>query len=119
MTLPRRDWPGRTGASVRRIPLDESIDGVTADRIAARIAETIEPRTRVLTLTWVHHPPHPAFGRAFGRHRRRRRRRLELRAADLAFLRADGTMGTEPGRIEVLVGPSSVELQATSFTLKP
>jgi beta-glucosidase len=45
--------------------------------------------------------------------------RLELRAADLAFLRADGTVGSEPGRIEVLVGPSSVELQATSFTLKP
>jgi selenocysteine lyase/cysteine desulfurase len=44
----------RTGASARRIPLYDRIDGISEEQIVGRIRAAIQPSTRVLGLTWVH-----------------------------------------------------------------
>jgi selenocysteine lyase/cysteine desulfurase len=44
----------RTGASVRKIPLYETLDGITADALADSIMAAIRPNTRAVALTWVH-----------------------------------------------------------------
>lgn len=47
----------------------------------------------------------------------RRTVRFRVVAEQLAFVRADGTFGVEPGTIEVLAGPDSARLQRASFAL--
>jgi beta-glucosidase len=42
-----------------------------------------------------------------------------LRPADLAFVRGDGTWGTEPGRYEIYVGGDSRATDTAHFTLDP
>ena len=44
----------RSGARVRRVSLYDDIDGVTAPRLADRLASAISDRTRAIALTWVH-----------------------------------------------------------------
>jgi|tagenome__1003787_1003787.scaffolds.fasta_scaffold20909140_3 selenocysteine lyase/cysteine desulfurase len=44
----------RTGASVRKVSLYDSIDGITAEQIVERIIQAVTPATRVVALTWVH-----------------------------------------------------------------
>jgi hypothetical protein len=35
----------------------------------------------------------------------------------LSFWRANMTYGTEPGKVEIMTGPSSMELQKTTLTI--
>src|SRR4051812_48906733 len=44
----------RTGAKVRKVPLYEQIQGITAEQIVERITQGITPATRIVALTWVH-----------------------------------------------------------------
>lgn len=44
----------RTGATVRKIPLYEKLDGITADALADSVIREIRPNTRAVALTWVH-----------------------------------------------------------------
>lgn len=44
----------RTGIVVRRIPLYEDIEGISAEAVIDRLVREIRPRTRALALTWVH-----------------------------------------------------------------
>jgi len=44
----------RTGATVRKIPLYETLDGISADALADSVMGAIQPNTRVVALTWVH-----------------------------------------------------------------
>ena len=44
----------RTGATVRRIPLYETLDGMTEDALADSVMAAVQPNTRVVALTWVH-----------------------------------------------------------------
>jgi isopenicillin-N epimerase len=49
-----RQTSERTGASLRKTPLYDRLEGITEDQIVARIAGAVTPATRVLALTWVH-----------------------------------------------------------------
>lgn len=44
----------RTGASLRRIALFDSVEEATEDEIVSRITSAIGPSTRLVALTWVH-----------------------------------------------------------------
>lgn len=44
----------RTGATVRKIPLYETLDGITAEALADSVIREIRPNTRAVALTWVH-----------------------------------------------------------------
>ena len=44
----------RTGASVRKIPLYKTLDGISADALVDAVIAEIRPNTRVVALTWVH-----------------------------------------------------------------
>jgi isopenicillin-N epimerase len=44
----------RNGASVRKIPLFDDASSASADAIVARVRAGIQPKTRVLGITWVH-----------------------------------------------------------------
>lgn len=44
----------RTGAKVRKIPLYQNIQNVTADEIVNMLIDTVRTPTRVVTATWVH-----------------------------------------------------------------
>jgi selenocysteine lyase/cysteine desulfurase len=45
---------GRTGATVRRVPLYERASAASAGSMADAIAKAIRPETRVVAVTWVH-----------------------------------------------------------------
>ncbi len=49
-----RQLAERTGARVRQIPLYDRTETLSADEAVARIVGGINPRTRVVALTWVH-----------------------------------------------------------------
>ena len=44
----------RGDAEVRKIPLYEALDGITADALADSVINEIKPNTRAVALTWVH-----------------------------------------------------------------
>jgi len=44
----------RSGAQVRKIPLYETLDGISADALADSVVREIRPNTRAVALTWVH-----------------------------------------------------------------
>jgi selenocysteine lyase/cysteine desulfurase len=44
----------RTGATVRKIPLYETLDGISAEALADSVIEAVQPNTRAVALTWVH-----------------------------------------------------------------
>ena len=44
----------RTGATVRKIPLYETLDGITAEALADSVIREVKPNTRAVALTWVH-----------------------------------------------------------------
>ena len=44
----------RSGATVRKIPLYEELEGITADALADSVIREVRPETRVVALTWVH-----------------------------------------------------------------
>ncbi|MFC3713820.1 aminotransferase class V-fold PLP-dependent enzyme [Sphingoaurantiacus capsulatus] len=44
----------RSGATVRKIPLYETLDGITAEALADSVIRELKPNTRVVAMTWVH-----------------------------------------------------------------
>lgn len=44
----------RGDAAVRKIPLYETLDGITSDALADSVLREIKPNTRAVALTWVH-----------------------------------------------------------------
>ncbi len=45
---------GRTGASVRQIPLYRALQSVSKDEIVESLVKAVRPQTRIVAVTWVH-----------------------------------------------------------------